>query len=145
MQLHPIRPTGKYAPSPLIDLTDDATRHRLSAGAVKAFFNIMSVWGIRDTDARALLGNPSNGSFYALKKGEGKPLDEDRMRRVSYVVGIFKALNILHTQPIADDWITLPNGNRIFAGLRPVDYMIKGGLPAFATVRRLLDARRGGQ
>lgn len=145
MQLHPAHPQGKYTPSPLIDLTDDTVRQDLSAGAVKAFFNIMAEWNIRDLDARALLGSPSNGSFYALKKGGGKPLDEDRIRRVSYVVGIFKALNILHAQPLADDWITLHNSNRIFGGQRPLDYLIKGGLPAFATVRRLLDARRGGQ
>jgi hypothetical protein len=38
----------------------------------------------------------------------------------------------------------MPNQNRIFAGRTPVDYMIRGGLPAMQTVRRLLDARRGG-
>lgn len=145
MHLNLVQPDGKYAPSPLIDLTDADARAALSKGAVDAFFNIMSVWGVRDTDARALLGNPSNGAFYALKKGQGKPLDEDRMRRVSYLVGIFKALNILHAQDLADRWMGLPNSGRIFAGQPPLAYLIKGGLPAFATVRRLLDARRGGQ
>jgi hypothetical protein len=59
-------------------------------------------------------------------------------------VGIFKALNILHGQELADEWIRLPNANRIFSGSTPLDYMIKGGVPAMQTVRRLLDARRGG-
>jgi hypothetical protein len=45
---------------------------------------------------------------------------------------------------LADAWITLPNSNRIFGGQTPLAYMMKGGLPAMQTVRRLLDARRGG-
>jgi hypothetical protein len=144
MSLALARPVSTYDPAPLIDLTDRATRSRLSDGAVQAFFNIMDRWNIRDDDARALLGGISNGAFYTLKKGEGKPLDEDRLRRVSYLVGIFKALNILHGETLADRWITLPNTNRIFGGATPLDYLRRGGLPAFQTVRRLLDARRGG-
>ena len=66
------------------------------------------------------------------------------MHRISYLVGIFKALNILHSQKLADEWVRLPNTNRIFAGRTPLEYMIRGGVPAMQTVRRLLDARRGG-
>ena len=103
----------------------------------------MEIWKVRDEDARALLGGMSNGAFYALKKGEGKALDEDRLRRISYLIGIFKALNILHGQDLADRWIQLPNSNRIFGGSTALAYLIHGGLPAFQTLRRLLDARRG--
>ena len=39
---------------------------------------------------------------------------------------------------------TLPNTNRIFNGRTPLEYVIRGGLPALQIVRRLLDARRGG-
>lgn len=130
--------------SPILDLGDSAERARLSTGAVTAFFNIMEIWKIRDEDARALLGGLSNGTFYALKKGTGKPLDEDRLRRISYLIGIFKALNILHGQDLADRWMQLPNSNRIFNGSTALAYLIRGGLPAFQTLRRLLDARRGG-
>jgi len=71
-------------------------------------------------------------------------LDEDRLRRISYLVGIFKALNILYSEDLADQWMQRPNKNRIFGGMTPVNYLIRGGIPAFATVRKLLDARRGG-
>ena len=145
MALTLVAPEPKYTDAPLIDLTDRDTRERLSDGAVRAFFNIMETWKISDTQAMALLGGMSNGAFYTLKKGGGKRLDEDRIRRISYLVGIFKALNILYDQDLADRWITLPNSNRIFAGKAPLDYMLRGGLPAFQTVRRLLDARRGGR
>jgi hypothetical protein len=127
----------------LIDLTDEDTRQRLSQGAGKAFFNIMDAWNIRDADARCLMGDMSNGSFYAFKKNPAKTLDSDKLRRISYLIGIFKALNILHGQELADEWMRLNNSNRIFAGQTPVEYLIRGGLPAFETLRRLLDARRG--
>jgi len=71
-------------------------------------------------------------------------LDADRLTRVSYVVGIYKALRILHSDAIAGEWVRLPNRNPIFGGRTPLEYMIRGGLPAMQTVRRLLDARRAG-
>ena len=51
---------------------------------------------------------------------------------------------MLHKTELADEWVNLPNTNRIFSGATPLAYMIKGGIPAMQTVRRLLDARRGG-
>jgi hypothetical protein len=119
-------------------------RERLSAPALKAFFNIMARWQIRDEDARALLGGVSNGPFYEWKRDPDRTLDTDRLTRISYLIGIFKALNILHGKRLADEWVRLPNRNPIFAGSTPLAYMIRGGLPAMLTVRRLLDARRAG-
>ncbi|WP_119270931.1 antitoxin Xre-like helix-turn-helix domain-containing protein [Taklimakanibacter deserti] len=137
-------PATGYEPSPLIDLSAKSERERLSPSAVRAFFNIMDHWGVRDEDARLLLGGISNGPFYEMKKKPDRVLDTDRLQRISYLVGIFKALNVLYSEKLADAWIKLANSNRIFGGLTPLAYMIKGGLPAMHTVRRLLDARRGG-
>lgn len=137
-------PATRHQVAPLIDLSDRGERERLSSDAARAFFNIMARWKIRDEDARRLLGGISNGAYYKLKKGPDRPLDEDRLRRISYLVGIFKALNILYSQDLADRWMQLPNSNRIFGGRAPHDYLMQGGLPAFATLRKLLDARRGG-
>jgi hypothetical protein len=138
-------PMTRYAPSPIVDLTSKDERKRLSASGIRLFFNIVETWKIRDEDARMLLGGVTNGPYYAMKKApDGRLLDADKMQRVSYLVGIFKALNILHGQEVADEWVRLPNSNRIFNGSTPLNYMIKGGVPAMQTVRRLLDARRGG-
>ena len=71
-------------------------------------------------------------------------LDEDRLTRISLLVGIYKALNILFGRKLADAWITLPNANLMFGGGSPLQYMKKGGIPALLRVRQLLDARRGG-
>ena len=145
MPLAETYPAGRHEVASLIDLSDRTERERLSPDAARAFFNIMARWRIRDSDARRLLGGMSNGAFYALKKGGNRGLEEDRLRRISYLIGIFKALNILHGEELADRWMQLPNRNRIFGGTAPLDYLIQGGMPAFSTVRRLLDARRGGR
>jgi Antitoxin Xre/MbcA/ParS C-terminal toxin-binding domain len=144
MALQAQYPATRYEPSPIVDLTTKAERERLSPSAVRAFFNIIARWSIRDEDARVLLGGMSNGPYYEMKKNPDRVLDADRLLRISYLVGIFKALNILYSTKLADAWITLPNSNRIFGGQTPLAYMMKGGLPALQTVRRLLDARRGG-
>ena len=144
MALAPRYPTSRYEPSPLVDLSARSERERLSRSAIKAFLNIMEKWGVRDEDARALLGGMSNGPFYEMKKNPNRTLDADTLTRLSYLVGIFKALNILYSEALADAWIQRPNANRIFGGQTPLAYLIKGGLPAMQVIRRLLDARRGG-
>ncbi len=137
-------PTTRYEPSPLVDLTAKAERERLSPAAVSAFFKIAARWGVRDEDAKLLLGGVSNGPYYEMKRNLDRVLDSDRLLRISYLVGIFKALNFLYSRKLADAWVRLPNSNRIFKGQTPLAYMLQGGLPAMQTVRRLLDARRGG-
>lgn len=141
----PLRyPASRYRTDAPPDLGARAERERLSAPALKAFFNIMARWKVRVEDARALLGGVSNGPFYEMKRSPARVLDADRLTRVSYLVGIFKALHILHGRSLADEWVHLPNRNPIFAGQTPLAYMIRGGLPAMQTVRRLVDARRAG-
>jgi hypothetical protein len=137
-------PSTRYAPDPPPDLSGRAERERLSGPALKAFFNIMARWKVRDEDARALLGGVTNGPFYEMKRDPDRVLETDRLTRISYLIGIFKALEILHSRAIAGEWVQLPNRNAIFAGSTPLAYMIRGGLPAMQTVRRLLDARRAG-
>lgn len=137
-------PTTRHAPPPLVDLSDRAERERLSAPALKAFFSIMERWGIRDEDARLLLGGVSNGPYYKWKADPDRVLDTDTLTRISYLIGIFKALNILHGEALADEWVRLPNTNPLFGGQTPLAVMRRGGIPAMQAVRRLLDARRGG-
>lgn len=135
-----------YIPEAAADLSDAATRRRLSPAAVKGFLAVMEKWGLRDPDARQLLGGMSTGSFYALKKEpKGRALDQDTLTRISLLIGIFKALNILYTPKLADAWMTLPNSNPMFHGATPLAYIMHRGQPGMLHVRQLLDARRGGQ
>jgi hypothetical protein len=135
-----------YATEFAADLSDPDTRRRLSPAAAKGFLGIMEKWGVRDPDARQLLGGISTGSYYALKKKpQASSLEQDRLTRISLLIGIFKALNILYSARLADAWITLPNTNPMFRGVTPLAYMIQLGQPGMMRVRQLLDARRGGQ
>ncbi len=128
-----------------VDLSRKDVQQRLSGSALAAFFRLAKAWKLRDEAARNLLGGMSNGVFYQLKRGKRKTLDQDRLTRVSLLLGIFKALNILYSRELADSWITRPNTNPMFAGEPPLDYVIRGGVPALLHVRQLLDARRGGR
>lgn len=127
----------------LIDLSDRQTQERYSRAARAAFFKIVEAWRVRDEDARQLLGGVSNGVYYQLKSGQEKTLNQDELTRISLLVGIFKALNILYSRKLADAWMSLPNSNAMFSGDTPLTYLIRGGVPAFIRVRQLLDARRG--
>lgn len=144
MQTQLSYPKSAYELSPLINLNDQTERERLSPSAIKAFFNIMETWAIKDSDARDLLGGVSNGVFYEMKKNPNRVLDTDRLARISLLIGIFKSLNILYPEDLADAWVTLSNKNRIFSGGTPLSYMVQGGVAAMWTVRRLVDSRRGG-
>ena len=138
-------PETRYAPVRAVNLASKDERAQLSAAALRGFFRLVERWSLRDADAKQLLGGVTNGPYYEMKKRpDERVLAVDTLLRISYLLGIFEALNSLHGQPLADEWISLPNSNRIFGGGTPLGYLIQGGLPAMSTVRRLLDARQAG-
>ncbi len=126
-------------------LTDPATRRRLSPAAVVAFLKIIEKWELKNEDAMALLGGVSNGKYYELKRSHKGLLTQDELTRVSLLIGIFKALNILFRGKLANEWVSRPNGNPMFDNAPPLAVLIHSGLPGMLEVRRLLDARRGGR
>jgi uncharacterized protein (DUF2384 family) len=127
------------------NLSDAATRKRLSHAAIEAFFQIVEKWQINNDDAMGLLGGVSHGRYYALKKTRSGVLTQDELTRISFLIGIYKALNILFARKLADQWMLLANTNPMFGGASPLASLIEGGLPAMLQVRRLLDSRRGGR
>jgi hypothetical protein len=139
------QPLAGFSTEAATDLSNKEVQVRLSRSAVGAFFKMVEAWGVRDEAARQLLGGVSNGVYYQLKSGHKKTLDQDKLTRISLLVGVFKALNVLYSPKLANAWITLSNSNPMFAGEAPLTYMIRGGVPAIVRVRQLLDARRGGR
>jgi hypothetical protein len=137
-------PKSRFEQSGLVDLNVKSERERLSSSALKGFFKLAEAWKVRDEDARELLGGLSSSAFYEWKKNPNRVLEVDRITRISYLIGIYKSLHILYGDKLADEWISLPNSNVIFSGQAPLAYMHAGGLLAMQTVRKLLDARRGG-
>ncbi len=109
--------------------------------AMQGFFAIMRQWAIDNNDAMILLGLPSKRTFYAWKKGEVKTVPADTLRRIGYIAGIFKALEILYSNAqLADGWTK--RGNRYFGGQTPLQRMTAGDVTDLAVVRQYLDAAR---
>ena len=138
------RPAAGFSAERAADLSNREVQARLSRAAIPAFFKLARAWELRDESARQLLGGVSNGVFYQLKRGERKTLDQDKLTRISLLLGVFRALNVLYSRTLADAWIQLPNANPMFQGETPLEYLTRGGVPALLRVRQLLDARRGG-
>ncbi len=138
-------PRTRFEPVVPVDLNQREERERLSQSALKAFFKLAQAWQLRDDDARELLGSLSSSAFYEWKKNPDRVLEVDRITRISFLIGIYKALHILYGDKLADEWVSLPNRNAIFGGSTPLAVMQAGGLLTMQTVRRLLDARRGGR
>lgn len=112
--------------------------------AKRTFFRIMDAWRISDAEARVLLGAPSRGAFYNYKRGEGGALGRDALERISYVLGIYKALQLLFPDPAqADAWMKKPNA--AFGGRSALAHALGGNVVDLADVRRYLDAVRGGE
>jgi hypothetical protein len=112
-----------------------------SRDALRGFFRIMEAWGIGVEDARVLLGGPAERTFYAWKQGVGVRVPFDTLRRIGYIAGIYKALQIVYSDPqLADGWIHRPN--LAFGGRTPLDRMRGGDVVDLAAVRSYLDAAR---
>lgn len=110
--------------------------------AMKVFFNITRSWGLKAQEEKALLGEPANSTFYKWRNGEGPALSRDTLERVSYVMGIYKALRLLFpTEEQANAWPKKPN--RDFGNESAMDVMLKGSVTNLSDVRRYLDGMRG--
>ena len=125
------------------DLSRLETRKRLSQSAIDGFFAIMDKWHVPIERAGDLLGGMPRSTVYKLKTAAGT-LRQDELTRISFVVGIYKALHILLPEKLADEWVTQPNDNFLFGGQPPLEYMVRAGIPGLQQVRSLVDAARGG-
>ncbi len=118
---------------------------RISGAALQAFFNLSLRWGLTAKQERILLGNPPESTFFKWKAEKtSRCLSRDVLDRVSYLLGIYKALNILLPSPqAADCWVQKQNTAPLFSGQSALDRMLAGSLVDLADVRRFLDAQRG--
>jgi hypothetical protein len=63
---------------------------------------------------------------------------------LSYLLGIYKALQLLFKEPAAADaWLRRPNDAPLFGGRSALDRMLSGQVSDLFLVRQYLDAERG--
>ncbi|HVO33698.1 MAG TPA: MbcA/ParS/Xre antitoxin family protein [Elusimicrobiota bacterium] len=115
----------------------------LSGPALRTFFRIAERWDLDVEEQMALLGLAARSTFFKWKK-QGAVLPKDVLERISYVLGIYKALQILLPNPdAADAWIRQPNAAGPFGGRPALTRMVQGVGDLYA-VRQYLDAQRSG-
>lgn len=122
-----------------------AVSKRLSGPALEAFFNIAKLWGLSTVQQRVLLGSVPQSTFFKYQKTPAAArLSRDTLERISHLVGIFKALNVvLPRNEAADAWVKRPNGAALFKGRSALEYMLGGNIEDVIAVRHYLDAQRG--
>ena len=128
-----------YESEAIPNLSDPEIRERLSPAALKGFFAILEKWDVDGTTGANLLGGLSRASFFNLKRSP-RALSQDELMRVSYVIGIYRALHILFSKALANQWMKRPNDNPMFLGHTPLEYVLYQGIPGLQNVRNYLDA-----
>jgi hypothetical protein len=118
----------------------------LSAAGLRAFFNIAHDWTLSADEQIVLLGSPGRSTFFKWKAAPHTArLGRDTLERLSLILGIYKALQILLPQAEASDaWIKRPNSAPPFGGKPALDRMLAGNVSDLVATRQYLDAMRGG-
>jgi len=120
-------------------------RRKLSGPALRTFFNIAALWQLTPDEQMKLLGLTAPSTFYKWKRNSNTTLPRDTLERISYILGIYKALQILlPDEQAADQWIRKPNNAPIFGGRTALDRMLSGNVADLYVVRQYLDTERGG-
>ncbi|HET6554079.1 MAG TPA: MbcA/ParS/Xre antitoxin family protein [Dyella sp.] len=116
----------------------------LSGPALRAFFNLAERWNLRIVDQRRLLGDPPESTFYKWKRLQDGALGRDTLERISYLLGIWKDLQILFPdEQQADTWVHRANQATVFGGQTALQRMLSGNVADLYVVRQYLDAQRG--
>lgn len=117
---------------------------KTSSALLPALFAIFNLWRLDDAHQMALLGLRNKTTLYKWKhKPEQARLTKNLLERASYILGIYKALQILlPDQKLADQWLTTPNDNPLFNGRVPLDRLLTGQVADLALIRNFLDAER---
>lgn len=120
-------------------------RRSLSGAALRTFFNIARDWRLSPREQMQLLGLSASSTYFKWKKEPAVTLPRDTLERISYILGIYKALQILLPEnTAADSWVRKPNHAPLFGGQSALERMLSGNVSDLFVVRQYLDAQRGG-
>lgn len=124
------------------DILDEPKR--ASAPAIRTFQRIAKTWALSPSERQILLGVPRSTFFKVVREPERARLSRDTLERISYIFGIFSALQVLlPRKDAANSWIRNPNDGTLFKGHSPLELMLGGKVSDLFVVRRYLDGERG--
>jgi len=119
-------------------------RRDFAGPALRAFFNISEKWELTAEQERRLLGSPGRSTYFRWKKDRSGAVPHDVIERISYILGVYKALHILFTDDAqADGWVKRANTAALFGGSSALERMLGGQVADLYVVRQYLDAQRG--
>jgi hypothetical protein len=124
-------------------------RKRLSGPGLRTFLAIANLWNLSEDQRRMILGMPPRSTFHAWIKAAREHaavrLDLDTLVRISAVLGVHQALGVLFgTEREAIAWLRASHAAPIFGGRPPLALLTCGTQDGLLSVRRFLDAARGG-
>jgi hypothetical protein len=125
-------------------LREVRVRAQLSPSAVRLFLRLADAWGLSVDDRRALLGDIARSTYHNWQHDRAGVLSRDQLERISLVLGIHKALQLLFADEAGGlRWLMCANGDAPFGGRSPLARMLRGSIDDLYAVRRYLDAWRG--
>jgi hypothetical protein len=132
------------SPAPKAQLQPAQLGARLGPAGMRAFFNLAKLWKLSGEQQQKLLALPRSTLAKYRAHPESVQLGPDTVERLSYLLGIYKALQILIPDTVqADEWVHRPNEAAPFAGRTALDRMLGGHVSDLYVVRQYLDAQRG--
>jgi len=131
-------------PIKIPDSTPFPSPEATGSAGLRAFEKIAELWKLSVTQQLTLLGIASRSTYFKWRKDPQARLPRDTLERLSYLLGIYKALQLLLPDPrAADEWIHRPNDAPLFGGQSALDRMLSGNVADLYVVRQYLDAQRG--
>ena len=128
-----------------LEVNKEIVAEKVSLPALRTLFRIADAWKLSSKEQMKLLGSPPRSTFYKWRHGEHVVLPHDALERISYIFGIYSALQVLLPKPeAADAWIKKPNDAPLFGGRSALDRMLSGQVADLFVVRQYLDSQRGG-
>ena len=119
-------------------------RHDLTGPALRTFYRFAEAWGLKEQEQMRLLGLVSRSTFQSWKRGAVAAVPKDTMERISYILGIYKGLQILLPNT-ADQWILNLKKAGIFGGRSAIERMASGNVADLNVVRQYIDAQLSNQ
>jgi hypothetical protein len=122
--------------------TPEERSARLGPVAMRGFFNIARLWRLTLTEQQKLLAlSRATLAGYRACTDDAR-LSPDTLERISYILGIYAALQILLPRPaLADGWVRRPNTAALFGGQCALERMMSGRVEDLSAVRRYLDSQ----
>ena len=122
------------------NFSDNIDKDKINRVALKTFFNICKQWGVDNyKEQMTLLGLTSESTFYKWKNNMNGKLSKDTLERISYMIGIYKALQLLLPYSY-NSWIKTEHP--LFDNNTPLQVMLRGNVSDLFVIRNYLDAER---